>query len=82
MKQFISFLLLGLIFCAANAQVYIEKQTRHRFAQLHLGVDGQVSIGGETRFVNPAVETKSLRLNTVAKPRFTIGGTHFWIETD
>jgi len=82
MKQLVSFLMLAFGFYASNAQVYIEKQTRHRFAQLHLGADMQTSVGGETRFLENDNSINSLRLNSIIKPRFTIGGTHFWGHAD
>jgi len=46
----------------ATAQVYTEKQTRHRFAQLTLGADYQIG--------------------NLQRPRFLIGGTHFWGHAD
>lgn len=70
------------MFSPINAQVYIEKQTRHRFAQLHLGADVQMSLGGETRFIANDNSIHSLDLNSIIKPRFTIGGTHFWGHAD
>jgi hypothetical protein len=82
MKQYVSLLMLGLIFCAANAQVYIEKQTRHRFAQMHLGADVQMSFGGKTHFLNVDGGISQMDLNSVVKPRFVIGGTHFWGHAD
>ena len=76
---------LVLLFCGIStteAQVYVEKQTRHRFAQLTLGLDFQSSIGGSTTFLNATGATESLNLRSVGKPRFMIGGTHFWGHAD
>lgn len=65
-----------------EAQVYIEKQTRHRFAQMTLGADYQMGFGGSTKFLNKSNEVESLKLATTASPRFLIGGTHFWGHAD
>ena len=65
-----------------NAQVYTEKQTRHRFAQLTLGADYQTSIGGTTKYFDANGSVQSLSLGNIQSPRFLIGGTHFWGHAD
>jgi len=64
------------------SQVYTEKQTRHRFAQLNLGLDFQSSFGGSTRYLDESGNSKSLNLTNSYSPRFLIGGTHFWGHAD
>ncbi len=66
----------------ATAQVYTEKQTRHRFAQLTLGADYQTSIGGTTNYLDINGTSQSLALGNLQRPRFLIGGTHFWGHAD
>ncbi|MEM6629975.1 MAG: hypothetical protein AAF694_09910 [Bacteroidota bacterium] len=78
-----AFLLIGT--CTLNAgfsQVYVEKQTRHRFAQLNLGLDYQTHSQGSSAFINRfgGIETFDLPQNHI--PRFVIGGTHFWGHAD
>lgn len=75
---------LGLLFLSSNlfSQVYVEKQTRHRFAQLNLGVDFQSSFGGKVSFLNPEGGLENLDLERLQRPRFLIGGTHFWGHAD
>ncbi|MEO1727561.1 MAG: hypothetical protein AAFR95_11100 [Bacteroidota bacterium] len=73
-------LLLPVQLC--EAQVYTEKQTRHRFAQLHLGLDVEASVGGTTRYLDGAGRVQSFDLPSAYAPRFVIGGTHFWGHAD
>ncbi len=75
----IAFLLVAL---CSEAQVYTEKQTRHRFAQLNLGLDYQVSNGGSTSYLNTQGVIEELELGALQKPRILIGGTHFWGHAD
>lgn len=65
-----------------NAQVYIEKQTRHRFAQLNVGLDVQISTSGNISYLDAEGNIQSLTLNPKYRPRFIIGGTHFWGHAD
>ncbi|MEM8896274.1 MAG: hypothetical protein AAGC88_16970 [Bacteroidota bacterium] len=70
-------------FCAPLlAQVYVEKQTRHRFAQLNLGLDIQSNFGGQTSYLTIDDQLVNQELNSLIKPRFIIGGTHFWGHAD
>lgn len=73
-----------LMFVAFNlwSQLYVEKQTRHRFAQLNIGLDYQSSVGGNSFFINNNSELQSFELGTLSRPRFVIGGTHFWGHAD
>lgn len=73
---------LLLICNLAYSQVYTEKQTRHRFAQLNLGVDFQSSFGGSTKYLDPQGNLQTLNLTSSYSPRFLIGGTHFWGHAD
>jgi hypothetical protein len=65
-----------------NAQVYVEKQTRHRFAQMTLGADYQMGFGGETQFLNANNQIENLAFPNTGNPRILIGGTHFWGHAD
>lgn len=64
------------------SQVYTEKQSRHRFAQLNLGLDVQSSFGGSTKYLDAFGNTQSLNLTSSFSPRFLVGGTHFWGHAD
>lgn len=77
---FILFIVLSYDFCFS--QVYTEKQTRHRFAQLNLGLDFQSSFGGSTKYIDAVGNAQSLNLTNGFSPRFLIGGTHFWGHAD
>lgn len=67
---------------SVKSQVYTEKQTRHRFAQLNLGFDFQSGLGGLTKYIDAKGNTQSLNLTSNYSPRFLIGGTHFWGHAD
>jgi hypothetical protein len=77
------YILFSVIFVqTASAQLYVEKQTRHRFAQMTIGLDYQRSFGGKTFFLNNSNELTPLTLNSLTVPRLIIGGTHFWGHAD
>ena len=83
MKKIYSLLSFLLLFShLLFAQVYIEKQTRHRFAQLNFGVDLQSSMGGSTSFLNSQGNLQDVSFSSTLKPRILIGGTHFWGHAD
>jgi outer membrane protein W len=63
-------------------QVYLEKQSRHRFAQLNLGLDVQSSFNGYSTYQTGTDGFASADLDPVIRPRFVIGGTHFWGHAD
>ncbi|MEL7363087.1 MAG: hypothetical protein AAFN13_13520 [Bacteroidota bacterium] len=81
-KASLALLILLLSADLGTAQIYTEKQTRHRFAQLHLGVDVEASIGGTTRYLDAAGQLQTFDLGSAYAPRFVIGGTHFWGHAD
>lgn len=84
-QQFKRILILFFIFSIAKpvySQVYTEKQTKHRFAQLNLGLDFQSSFGGTTKYLDAQGNTQTLNLANSYSPRFIIGGTHFWGHAD
>lgn len=81
MRTFASIFIL-LICNPAYSQVYTEKRTRHRFAQLNPGVDFQSSFGGSTKYVDQQGNTQTLNLTSSYVPRLLIGGTHFWGHAD
>jgi hypothetical protein len=65
-----------------SAQVYLEQQTRHRFAQLNLGFDLQTTVGGQSFYLDEQNQVIELPLNPLFAPRLVIGGTHFWGHAD
>lgn len=82
MVRILTILVLVGIANLCYSQVYTERQTRHRFAQLNLGMDFQSSFGGSTKYLDQQGNTQSLNLNNSYSPRFLIGGTHFWGHAD
>ncbi len=74
--------ILSFIVQSLFAQVYTEKQSRHRFAQMTLGFDLQSSLGGSTSFIDATGNIKSVNYPGTVVPRFIIGGTHFWGHAD
>lgn len=82
-KRFLLTLIgLTFLFVQVQAQLFVEKQSRHRFAQLTFGLDYQSSIGGQTRFLNTQNELGTFDLGQTRKARLLIGGTHFWGHAD
>ena len=77
-RLFVIIILLGITH-TCYAQVYTQEQTRHRFAQLSLGLDLQSSFGGSTKYFDGQGDLQSLDLTNSYSPRFLIGGTHFYI---
>jgi hypothetical protein len=82
MTKIFTFVILFGITNLCYSQVYTEKQTRHRFAQLNLGFDFQSSFGGSTKYLDAQGNMQSLNLSNSLSPRFLIGGTHFWGHAD
>lgn len=75
--------LFVLLVCnLAHSQVYTEKHTRHRFAQLNLGADLLSGFGGSTKYIDLQGKTQAINLSSAYTPRFLIGGTHFWGHAD
>ncbi|MFZ7114269.1 MAG: hypothetical protein ACO1G9_02730 [Bacteroidota bacterium] len=76
---------LTLICLQGFAQPYIEGgKTRHRFAQLNLGLDFNYSSSNGTRttFINSSGKTDNVALSELSQARLVIGGTHFWGHAD
>lgn len=65
-----------------SAQVYKEKQSRHRFAQLTVGLDLESSFGGQGKYIGAQGGIFNVNLNNTQRPRILIGGTHFWGHAD
>lgn len=83
MKISLSYLIIFFFFVTTiNAQVYAEKQTRHRFAQLTFGYEYTTSFGGSSAFRNPSNQLESFDFTSRTSNRFTVGGTHFWGHAD
>lgn len=74
-------MLLVITSFSMEAQLYVEKQTRHRFAQMNVGIDLKVSSSGKTAFLDNNV-ISTLDIDPSFSPRMIIGGTHFWGHTD
>ena len=70
--------------CAVSiySQIFVEKQTRHRFAQNLIGLDVQTSIGGSTFIQGGDGTFQSLDLPSTSRARIIIGGLHFWGHAD
>jgi hypothetical protein len=69
----------------ANAQPYVAGgKTRHRFAQLNLGVDQRLfyNKGSKSALINESGLIQEYKLNNQMESRLIIGGTHFWGHTD
>ena len=81
MRLLITFTFLFLFF-KSHSQVYTEKQSRHRFAQMTIGVDVQSSFGGSTSYLDPESQLKQTNFKGTTTPRILIGGTHFWGHAD
>ena len=68
------------------AQPYVRGgQTRHRFAQLNLGVDFRHFSAWQTQTfsqISPEQPWEAHSLNGSFEPRMVIGGTHFWGHAD
>ncbi len=77
--------LIGLIliigYGGLSAQVYLNKQSRHRFAQLNFGTGIQTNFAGEAVF-SGANGLETMRLGNNFTPQLSIGGTHFWGHAD
>lgn len=80
MQKSISLLLLFFPLLL-QAQPYLEKQSRHRFAQLNLGLDIQYSAAAQGSWLLNGVTTQQ-RMDGHFRPRILIGGTHFWGHAD
>jgi len=65
-----------------HSQIFVEKQTRHRFAQNLIGFDIQTSIGGSSFFEASDGSIQRLELPTTSRARIIIGGLHFWGHAD
>ncbi|WP_020568995.1 hypothetical protein [Neolewinella persica] len=80
-KAIITLLLITSTFGTLSAQLYVEKQSRYRFAQLNFGADVHSSIGGNAVFTGPS-GPHPVSLGTTGAPRLILGGTHFWGHAD
>ena len=68
-----------LVSCLSlRGQVYTEKQSRHRFAQLNLGMDFEWS----PSFQIDGWAQRTHHLPSTQNARILIGGTHFWGHAD
>lgn len=80
-KSMPTLILLFVATASLSAQLYVEQQTRHRFAQMTVGVEYQMSTGGQAVFFNDG-NRQELPLGNLGGPRLLIGGTHFWGHAD
>jgi len=86
-KTFTLILLLGFtnFIFPIHAQPYVEGgKTRHRFAQLNLGIDNRYFPGAGTHsaFINLSGNIQEFQLEDHSETRLIIGGTHFWGHAD
>lgn len=85
MRLSLKILFFALCFCASEflySQQFVDKQTRHRFAQNLIGFDLQTSIGGSTFVGSSEGVFEQLDLASTSRGRIIIGGTHFWGHAD
>lgn len=64
------------------AQLYLAQQTRHRFAQMHVGVDLASNLGGRVTYLDHQGRLRQQDIASALVPRLVIGGTHFWGHAD
>lgn len=84
-RPFVLILLFSIFQFQVFGQVYLDKKSRHRFAQLSLGLDYELGLGANTQISNSAISnpnTSRVSLNASHTPRILIGGTHFWGHAD
>lgn len=84
-RGFVTLAILVFLPVMAVSQPYAGGQhTRHRFAQLNVGVDARILPGGKTysHTLTPAGITERMPLGTAGETRLIIGGTHFWGHAD
>ncbi len=65
-----------------EAQDYVAKQTRHRFAQSTFGIDYFGNSGVSTSYLDSDGLSQPLTTASMFTPRLIIGGTHFWGHAD
>jgi hypothetical protein len=85
MKRFIILAIFSALSSLLHAQPYIEGgKTRHRFAQLNLGIDYRYFNGNNTKtsLLNSNGIIENNKLRDLNETRIIIGGTHFWGHTD
>ena len=71
-------LFLLILYSTVDAQPYMEQKTQHRFAQTYLGLNTQIIPSQGSMIWNQELYS----FPTMASPRFTIGGLHFWGKVD
>ena len=79
------YLLFGFLLFAntsLSAQVYLQKQSRHRFAQLNMGLSLHSSVGGHTIRPDARNQPPRVDFSPSLSPKMVIGGTHFWGHAD
>lgn len=84
-KEIVVFVFLVCFPGISISQPYADgKHTRHRFAQLNLGIDARTLPGGGSYSYLPHATGNAQRspLGNVAETRLIIGGTHFWGHAD
>jgi len=80
------FIVVLVLICQKGwAQPYVVGgKTRHRFAQLNLGIDQRFfhSTGSQSAQLNIFGQVEHKPLNPFTETRILIGGTHFWGHAD
>jgi hypothetical protein len=85
MKNLVLSTVLLFIYTLAFSQVYVEGgKTRHRFAQLTLGMDVRTFLAANSQesFFNTSGAIENKNIGTETESRILIGGTHFWGHSD
>ncbi len=85
MKHFLITSVAAILFTTGIlAQSYVKSQTRHRFAQLNLGVDYlfMPSANTQSTFINDNSQPENFQLDNGHQARLIFGGTHFWGHAD
>lgn len=84
-KILLLFITIQFLGFTSPAQPYVEGgKTRHRFAQLSLGLDSRLfsGYGSQSSFSNTSGQIEKFKLKNHAETRLIIGGTHFWGHAD
>jgi len=78
MKTTLLFTLAWLCSLSLQAQVYLEEQNQHRFAQTHVGLHYRYQPEGGKIFWQGADGLESGTFPAFGTPQISIGGLHFW----
>ncbi|MBO6516554.1 MAG: hypothetical protein JJ975_08380 [Bacteroidia bacterium] len=81
-RIYLALLVFSFGVCDAVGQPYVTGgKTRHRFAQLNVGVGIQSGFGGSSTYTATGIR-QTETLGSPVRPRIMIGGSHFWGHAD